>query len=71
MDKSTNVYDIVKVGQHVEEGDPLITFQEATDDEDINLLMKALGSEEDEISTLGRVIKKSKYTGDVSDIKIS
>lgn len=70
LDKSTNVYDIVKVGQHVEEGDPLITFQEATDDEDINLLMKALGSEEDEISTLGRVIKKSKYTGDISDIKI-
>ena len=70
LSKSTNVFNMVKVGQHVEEGDALINFQEATDDEDINTLMKALGAEEDEISDLGRINKKSKYTGDVVDIKI-
>ena len=70
LSASTNVYDIVKVGQHVEEGDPLITFQEATDDEDVNNLMKALGADEDEISDLGRRFKRSKYTGEVVDIKI-
>lgn len=70
LDASTNVYSMVKVGQHVEEGDPLITFQESTDDEDINNLMKALGADEEEISDLGRKFKRSKYTGEVVDIKI-
>lgn len=70
LDANTNVYDIVKVGQHIEEGEPLITFQESTNDEDVNNLMKALGADEDEISELGRHFKRSKYTGEVVDIKI-
>ena len=64
-----NVYDMVKVGQEVQEGDPLIVFQNSYEEEDANLLLKSI-TNSDAVSDLGRVRLKSKYTGVIQDIKI-
>ena len=69
LDKSANIYDIVKIGQHVEEGDPLIVFQNAFEDKDANILLKHI-TDEDFVSDLGRIRVKAKYTGTVQNIKI-
>lgn len=69
LNKSTNIYEIVKVGQPIQEGEPLIIYQNAFDEEDANLLLKSI-TDEDIVSDLGRVRIKSKYTGVVQDIKI-
>lgn len=69
LTKTTNIYNIVKVGDPIQEGDPLIIYQNAFDEEDANLLLKSI-TDEDIVSDLGRVRIKSKYTGVVQDIKI-
>ena len=72
LEKNTNIYQMVKKGQPIQEGDPLIVFQHAFDDEDSNALVKALASDDpDLVSDLGRIPVKSKVTGVVQDIKIS
>lgn len=65
----TNVYYIAKIGQQVQEGDPLIIFQNAYEEEDANALLKTI-TDKDAVSDLGRIKLKSKYTGIVQDIKI-
>ena len=70
LPKSTNVYNIVKKGQAIQEGDPLIIFQHAFDDADVNALLKNLTDDEDVISDLGRIPVRSKITGIVQDIII-
>lgn len=69
LSKNTNVYSMVKVGQHVEEGDPLIIFQNSFDEKDANLLLKNI-TDSEFVSDLGRIKLKSKYTGTIQDIKI-
>ena len=69
LSKNTNVYEMVKVGQKVQEGDPLLIVQNAFDDKDANALLKNI-TDPDFVSDLGRVKLKSKYTGVVQDIKI-
>lgn len=65
----TNVYEIVKIGQPIQEGEPLIIFQNEFDEKDANILLKNI-TDGDMVSDLGRIRKKSKYTGIVKDIKI-
>lgn len=67
--KNTNVYSMVKVGQEVQEGDPLIIFQNSFDEEDANILLKNI-TDPEFVSDLGRIKMKSKYTGVIQDIKI-
>ena len=67
--KMTNVYSMVKVGQPIQEGDPLIIFQNSFDQEDANILLKNI-TDQDFVSDLGRIRIKAKYTGIVQDIKI-
>lgn len=69
LSKSTNIYSMVKVGQPIQEGEPLIIYQNAFDEEDANMLLKSI-TDEDIVSDLGRIRIKSKYTGVVQDIKI-
>ena len=69
LSKSTNIYELVKVGQPIQEGDPLIIYQNAFDEEDANMLLKSI-TDEDIVSDLGRIRIKSKYTGVIQDIKI-
>ena len=69
LSKNTNIYSMVKVGQEVQEGDPLIIFQNSFDEKDANLLLKNI-TDSDFVSDLGRIKVKSKYTGVIQDIKI-
>lgn len=70
LPKNTNIYNMVKKGQPIGEGDPLLIFQNAFDEEDVNILLKNLADDEELISDLGRIPIKSKITGEVKDIKI-
>ncbi len=69
ISKNTNVYSMVKVGQEVQEGDPLIIFQNSYDEKDANMLLKNI-TDTDFVSDLGRIRLKSHYTGVIQDIKI-
>lgn len=69
ISKNTNIYSMVKVGQKVQEGDPLIVFQNSYDEKDANMLLKNI-TDTDFVSDLGRIRLKSHYTGIIQDIKI-
>ncbi len=73
LDKNTNVYFLVKKGTPVQEGDPLLIYQHAYEDKDVNILLKNLTNDEigeDDISELGRKTVRSRYTGIVQDVKV-
>lgn len=69
ISKNTNVYSMVTVGQAVQEGDPLIIFQNSFEEKDANMLLKNI-TDPEFVSDLGRIRLKSKYTGFIQDIKI-
>mgnify|MGYP005796531655 CR=1 FL=1 len=71
LPKDTNVYNMVKKGQAIKEGDPLLIIQKPYDEDDMNSLLKALVADEDSITELGRQPITSKVTGVVQDIIIS
>ena len=66
----TNVLYIAKKGQEIREGEPILIFQNAFDEEDANMLLKNLNIEDGDLSTIGRNVIKSKVTGVLQDIKI-
>ena len=70
LDKNTNVYNLVKKGQKIEEGDTLLIIQRPYDEDDANVLLKNLVDDPEEITNLGRIPIKSKVTGIVQDIAI-
>lgn len=70
LDASTNILFLAKKGQAVTEGDPILIFQNAFDDNDANILLKNLNNEDGDVSEIGRNVVKSKVTGRISDIKI-
>lgn len=71
LSKNTNVFNMVKKGQKVEEGETLMIIQTPYDEDDANTLLKNLASDEEEITNLGRVPIKSKVTGVIQDIVIT
>lgn len=70
FNKNTNIYNMVNIGDPIEEGDTLLVIQNAYDEDDANKLLKKLVDDPDEISDLGRIPIKSKVTGVVQDIKV-
>ncbi len=71
LPKETNIYNLVKKGTPIQEGEPLMIFQNAFDDKDANALMRAITDDDLEaVSDLGRIHVRSKLTGMVQDIKI-
>ena len=71
LPKEANIYNVVSPGTPIEEGDPLMIFQNAFEEKDANALLKAITDEEiDAISDLGRIHVRSKLTGVVQDVKI-
>jgi hypothetical protein len=70
LDKDTIVYNIAKVGQHVEAGEPLLTYQKPFTDEDANAIIKAMSTNSDKVSELGKKTLDSHVTGTVTGIKI-
>lgn len=73
LPKDTNIHFIAKKGQKVQEGDPILIFQNSFDEEDANMLVKTLSDEsgDDLIAELGRISISSSVTGVVKDIKIT
>ena len=69
LSKNTNVYKMLAKGDAVQEGDPLIIFQNSFDEEDANALLKTI-TDTEFVSDLGRIRLKSKYTGEIQDVKI-
>lgn len=69
LSKNTNVYHIAQAGQPIQEGDPLLIFQNAFDEKDANQLLNVI-TDPEFVSDLGRVKLKSKYTGIVQDVVI-
>ena len=67
---NTNIFNIAKKGDYVQEGDTLMLYQTPFTEKDANDLVKKLAMTEKEVSELGRVPVKSKVTGIVQDIKL-
>lgn len=70
LGKNANVLDIVKVGDHVEVGDPLLVFDTSYDDETINKLLASLSSESKNV--LDQSAKqpiKAKHAGEIVAIE--
>lgn len=75
LSKNAHIYDMVKIGDWVNAGDPLIKFDNTHNDPDVVAFMNAMRekmSEEDadQIIESNSTVKKSKYSGTVVDIKI-
>ena len=66
---NANVYNMVKPGDRIEEGEPLVILQDSISDKDAQTLLKNL-TDTDFVSDLGRVKIKAKYSGVVQDIKV-
>ena len=69
--KNSNIYDIRKVGDHISIGDPLISFDTSFDDADLNKLLSNLSDKQKSVLEEGSMNQiKSKYAGEIVDIKI-
>ena len=69
LSPNTNVYDLVKPGQEIQEGDPLILFQNSFSEKDANLLLKNI-TDDELVSDLGRIRIRSHYTGWIQDVEV-
>ena len=70
LPSNVNVFHIANIGQQVREGEEILVFSNAFDDEDANMILKNLTIEDGDISTIGRNVVRSKVTGVICDIKI-
>lgn len=71
LEKNTNVYNMVYKDYPIVEGDPLIVFQNAFDDEDANNIIKNITDDEGiDVTDIGRIPIRSKVTGFVQDVDI-
>lgn len=72
LDPNTNVYNLIKIGDKVEEGDPLLVFQDAFEEKEANELIAAIAKDTDTemLSDLGRKQVHAKVSGTIQDIKI-
>lgn len=66
---NANIYHIAKIGDPIEEGDPLIIMQDSVSEKDAAVLLHNI-TDSDYVSDLGKIKIKSKYTGIVQDIKM-
>lgn len=71
LGKNSNVYNMRKVGDHVNIGDSLIDFDTSFDDSDLNKLLAHLSEENKQVFEENAMNSiKSKYAGKIIDIKI-
>jgi DNA-directed RNA polymerase beta subunit len=69
--KNSNLEYIIKVGDHVEVGDTLLQFDTSYEDSELNKLLKNIGEDlQEEVLENSKNNVKSKYAGEVVDIKI-
>ena len=70
LDGKTNIYNWLKKGAIVQQEDILYETQTAYEEEDVNVLLKNLAGDSDQISKLGRRPVKSPVTGKIVGIKV-
>lgn len=73
VDTNTNIVQMVKIGDHVQVGDALMTFERVFDDKSgglVNMLDKLDSSIGDELSEYAFTAKKSKFAGDIVKIEM-
>ena len=71
VDTNTNILSMVKLGDHVDVSDPIVTFETVFDDGDIiNMLDKLDDDISDKLSDYSFDVKKSKYSGTIVDVKM-
>lgn len=69
--KNSNVDFIVKKGQQVNIGDPLIIYDNSSDDPNFNKMLDNIGKElKQEITGMGKTPIKAKYAGVIESIQI-
>lgn len=69
--KNSNIYDIRKIGEHIEIGDPLLSFDTSFEDTELNKMLASLSGENRQVLEEGSVNQiKSKYAGVIVDIKM-
>lgn len=69
--KNSNIYDIRKIGEHIEIGAPLLSFDTSFEDTELNRMLASLSGENRQVIEEGSVNQiKSKYAGVIVDIKI-
>ena len=59
-----------KIGDHVREGETIMSYKKDFDEDAANALLKNLSADQDTLSELATTNIKSSYTGVISDIKI-
>lgn len=69
LSNNTNILNCVQIGDPIQEGDPLLVFQDAGDEEYVAQLLSNLNTEKD-LQNVGAIPIKSKVTGFVKDIKV-
>lgn len=71
LDKTAILYNMVKKGDPVVEGDPLLIYQNSFEEEDANIILKNINSDqENAVLDIGKIPIKSKVTGIVQDIRV-
>lgn len=71
LGKNSNIYDIVKLGDEVKVGDPLIIFDESYTDDYLNKVLEKMNDEtKEDLIEAGRTPVKSKINGKILAIKI-
>lgn len=73
LGRHSNVSQIVKVGDTINTGEPLVQFDDSFDEADINVLLDSLGDNEnlkDSVISNSRNVVKSKYSGVIEEIKM-
>lgn len=71
LGKNSNVSYIVKRGDEVEVGDPLIIFDESFEDDSINKLLANMSDDvKSQFNAISKVPIKAKHSGRIEDIKI-
>ena len=70
INKNSNVTLLKHIGDHVLEGDTILTHQSSYDDDAATSLLRNLQMDEDEIQELGKNPIRSKHTGVIADIKV-
>lgn len=71
LTKTATIGKIVKVGERVNVGDELISFSQTYDENNLNEFLAAVADEmKEEIKSLGNKPIKSKYCGEIADIKL-
>ena len=71
LSRHANVLSFPKVGQVIEVNQPIIEYEQSSNEEAIGKLLSNLNDElKEKVSSLSKGVLRSKYTGVISDIKI-